>query len=142
MALITAIFLFLLGILGTAVSRLMTDEIKAWIPWLIQRVIRSAIARLPRAQRERFEEEWQSHVNDVPGDFGKLRVALGFLTAARKMTLAAKINAPVTALLESTFPAVDNANGLREQMSFVAKKTSRLRLSFSASGSEYVIGKR
>ncbi len=90
MALITAIFLFLVGTFGTAVSRLLTDEFKAWIPWIIQRVSRRAIARLTPAQRERFEEEWQSHVNEVPGDIGKLTVALGFLTAARKMTLAAK----------------------------------------------------
>jgi hypothetical protein len=90
MALITAIFLFLVGTLGTAASRLLTDELKAWIPWIIQRIIRRSIARLTAAQRERFEEEWQSHVNEVPGDVGKLTVALGFLTAARKMTLAAK----------------------------------------------------
>jgi hypothetical protein len=90
MALITAIFLFLVGSLGTAVSRLLTDEFKAWIPWIVQRVIRRAIARLTPPLRERFEEEWQSHINELPGEIGKLKTALGCLTAARKMTLAAK----------------------------------------------------
>jgi hypothetical protein len=86
MAVIMAVVLFLVGTLGTAVSRLLTDEFKAWIPWIIQRVIRRAVVRLPASQRERFEEEWQSHVNEVPGDVGKLTVALGFLTAARRIT--------------------------------------------------------
>jgi len=90
MALITAIFLFLVGTLGTVLSRLLTDEFKAWTPWVIQRVICRAIARLPQSQKERFDEEWHSHINEVPGDIGKLTVALGFLTAARKMTLVAK----------------------------------------------------
>jgi uncharacterized membrane protein YjgN (DUF898 family) len=90
MALITALSLFLVRTLSTTVSGLLTDEFRAWMPWIIQRVIRCASARLPQAQQERFEEEWQSHVNEVPGDIGKLTVALGFLPAARKMTLAAK----------------------------------------------------
>lgn len=123
MALISAIFLFLGGTLVTTLSRVVTDEFKAWIPWIIQRVIRRAIVHLPLVQRERFAEEWQAHVNDVPGDIGKLRVALGFLTAARKITLAAKgEHAPTMGLLESAFPAVDNAKSLGQQMNFVAAK--------------------
>jgi hypothetical protein len=90
MALITAIALFLVGTFGTALSGLLTKEFEAWIPWIIQHVIHRAVMRVPTAQRERFEEEWQSHVNEVPGEIGKLTVALGFLTAARKMTAAEK----------------------------------------------------
>src|SRR5947209_13348830 len=122
MALIIAFFLFLAGSLGTAISRLLTDEFKAWIPWIIQRIICRAIARLMPDQRQRFAEEWQGHVNEVPGDIGKLRVALGLLAAARKMTPAAKNHAPVAVLLESAFSPVGNAKSLREQMSFVAAK--------------------
>ncbi|SRR5258708_29876589 len=95
MAVIMAIILFLVGTLGTALSRLLTDEFRAWIPWIIERMVRRAVVGLPASQRERFEEEWESHVNDVPGEIGKLTVALGFLTAARRMTLATKY-APLT----------------------------------------------
>ncbi len=122
MALIRAIFVFLGGTLVTTLSRVVTDEFKAWIPWIIQRVIRRAIVRLPPAQQARFAEEWQAHVNETPGDIGKLRVAIGFLTAARKITFAAKEHTPVTALLESAFPAVDNAKSLGQQINFVAAK--------------------
>lgn len=122
MALITAVFLFLVGTFGTVVSRLLADEFKAWIPWIIQRIIRRAIARLMPDQRERFAEEWQGHVNEVPGDIGKLRVALGLFAAARKMTPAAKNHEPLTVLLESALPPVGDAMSLSEQMSFVAAK--------------------
>jgi hypothetical protein len=122
MELITAIFLFLVGRFGTACSRLLADECNAWIPWIIQLVIRRAITRLPPAQRERFQEEWQSHVNEVPGQIGKLAVSLGFLTAARKMTLAAKKHPPIVVLSESAFPPDGNAKNLREQMALVAAK--------------------
>ncbi len=86
MALITAIIVFLGGIIAAAFSQQLTDEFKAWMPRIVRRVIRKAVNRLPEDQRERFEEEWRSHVDEVPGEIGKICVALGFLSAARKMT--------------------------------------------------------
>lgn len=85
MALISIIGVAVLGILGAAVSRLMADEFKAWVPWIIQHLIDWAVSTLPEDKRERFAEEWSSHVNEIPGDVGKLTVALGFLVAASKM---------------------------------------------------------
>jgi lipopolysaccharide/colanic/teichoic acid biosynthesis glycosyltransferase len=41
---------------------------------------------LPEDQRERFAEEWPSHVNEVPGDISKLLVACGFFLASLKMS--------------------------------------------------------
>jgi len=77
---------------------------------------------LPPTQRERFEEEWQGHINEVPGDIGKLTVALGFLRAARKMTSALKAGrAPLTALLASS-PTADAPKDLRAQMNLLAAK--------------------
>jgi hypothetical protein len=86
MALIAACLLFLVGILSATLTGLMTDEFKAWIPWIIQRIIRRSIGRLPQTQRKRFEEEWRSHVNEIPGEVGKLVVAFGFLSASSKMS--------------------------------------------------------
>jgi lipopolysaccharide/colanic/teichoic acid biosynthesis glycosyltransferase len=85
MALIMAVGLFLIGVLATAFSQQLTDEFKAWIPWIVRNAIRRAVARLPEDQKDRFTEEWESHVNEVPGQIGKIYVALGFLSAARKM---------------------------------------------------------
>lgn len=87
MALVTTVGLFLFGIFGAALSRLLADELKGWSSWLVKHVFRTAISRLPEDQRERFAEEWRSHLDEVPGEIGKLVVALGLWSAARKMTL-------------------------------------------------------
>jgi hypothetical protein len=76
----------LIKILHAFGSRLLTDELKAWTPWVIERIIRSAVSMLPESERERFEEEWRSHIHEFPGPLGKLYQALGLLFAARKMT--------------------------------------------------------
>jgi len=84
-AVIVAVVIFLLGIVAAAASRLLADEFKAWIPWTVDRLIRRAVGRLPADRRERLNEEWRSHVNDVPGEVGKLAVALGTLLAAGRV---------------------------------------------------------
>jgi lipopolysaccharide/colanic/teichoic acid biosynthesis glycosyltransferase len=99
MALITAALLSIAAVLRAALSRQLADELKAWLPWVVQRVIQRAVARLHSTQRERYQEEWQSHVDEVPGQVGKLLVAIGFLKSARKMTLLA--NAPRTQVAAS-----------------------------------------
>src|SRR5579864_8528161 len=77
---------FIGGIIYAALSRQIADEFKAWTPWIVERLLSRAISQLPRSRRRRFEEEWRSHVNEVPGQIGKVVVALGFLSAARKMS--------------------------------------------------------
>jgi lipopolysaccharide/colanic/teichoic acid biosynthesis glycosyltransferase len=84
--LIGAIALAVLAIVGAATSRQLADEFKAWSPWIVRKIIRCAVRQLPEDQRERFSEEWQAHVNDIPGDAGKLIVALGFLAASREIS--------------------------------------------------------
>ena len=53
-------------------------------------LIKLAVAWLPRSQRERFGEEWQSHVDEVPGKVGKLLCCVGFLFAAYNMALTTR----------------------------------------------------
>jgi lipopolysaccharide/colanic/teichoic acid biosynthesis glycosyltransferase len=78
--------LALLGIFGAAVSRQLTDEFKAWTPWLINCLIQRAVRQLPEKQRKLRDEEWRSHINDIPGEVGKLYCALGYLPASWKMS--------------------------------------------------------
>jgi hypothetical protein len=84
--LIGIVALALLGVLGTAMSRQLTDEFKAWMPRIIERLIHSAVAKLPEDQRGRFEEEWRSHISETPGEIGKICNALSLLSAPRKMS--------------------------------------------------------
>jgi hypothetical protein len=82
---IAAIALGVLAIVGAALSRQLADEFKAWTPWIAERLIRRAVRKLPQDQRDRCEEEWRSHVNDTPGELGKLLEAPGCVWASRRM---------------------------------------------------------
>jgi hypothetical protein len=72
-----------LTLLVACSSRLLADEFKAWVPSLVDRIIFFAVSRAHL--RERLAEEWCSHVNDTPGDLGKLVAAFGFVWASRKL---------------------------------------------------------
>ncbi len=98
MALITGLGLFIVSILAAALSRTVAQEIEAWSPSIIRSLIKLAVGRLPEGQRERFDEEWQSHVSEVPGKIGKLLVAVGFLFAAHDMALTGRRNQVVESL--------------------------------------------
>ncbi len=80
MELIIGFIVIVIGILGTALSRQLTDECKAWTPWLIKYFINRAINKLHEEERDRFAEEWLAHVNELPGEVGKIIAALGFLS--------------------------------------------------------------
>jgi hypothetical protein len=78
--------IWILGVVTAALSRLLADECKAWVPWLTKWFVRRAAAGLPENQRERYKEEWESHIDEIPGDIGKIVTALGFVMAAKKMS--------------------------------------------------------
>jgi exopolysaccharide production protein ExoY len=82
MDLIILALLGMLGVFGAVFSKLLADEFKAWTPSLIAKIIAVAVQKLPAANRERFSEEWESYINEVPGDIGKIAAACGCLTAA------------------------------------------------------------
>jgi hypothetical protein len=63
-------------------ATLLADEVKSWLPWITRRVVRRAVGILPKDQQERFQEEWHSHLDEVPGELGRLFVALDLVRAA------------------------------------------------------------
>jgi hypothetical protein len=84
--LISLIALGILSVIATASSKLVADEFKAWLPSVIKHLIGWAIRSLPDDKRERYAEEWQSHIDETPGEIGKLIVGLGLLPAAWKLS--------------------------------------------------------
>jgi hypothetical protein len=74
-----------LALIGSAFSKLLADEFKAWAPSLISFIIAVAVRALPVSRRERSEEEWKSHVCELPGDLSKLIVACGYIFAAWRL---------------------------------------------------------
>lgn len=76
----------ILGIFSAAFAKILADDFKAWRPRLVDRLINYALAKLPECHRQRFDEEWRSHVNDVPGEIGKITTAIGYRWAAAEIT--------------------------------------------------------
>jgi Fe-S cluster biosynthesis and repair protein YggX len=70
------------GMLVAALSRLVSDEFKAWRPWIVERLILIAERRLPAKHRKRLAEEWRSYIAEIPGDVGKVIAACGFIKAS------------------------------------------------------------
>lgn len=85
MGLIGAAAAAVVALLVACSSRLLADEFKAWVPSLVDRIILFAVSRAPEHLRERLAEEWRGHVNDTPGDLGKLVAAFGFIWASGKL---------------------------------------------------------
>lgn len=83
------------GLIMAIFNRLAGDEVKAWMPWFTKRLLQIAIERLPEVQRERFSEEWASHVSDVPGEIGKLITAMGCVWAAHEIASTLTHGMPV-----------------------------------------------
>jgi hypothetical protein len=89
-AVLASLLVALGGLLLATMSRLLSDEFKAWAPWLIEHLICFAVRRLPARYRKRLSEEWRSHIAQVPGDRGKLIVACGFIRASRTIRYSAR----------------------------------------------------
>ena len=81
-----ALILAIGGVLTAVLNLLSGGNLKQWIPWFTQRLLRLATRRLPETQQDRFAEEWTSHMNDVPGDVRRVLFAWGCVSAARDMS--------------------------------------------------------
>jgi hypothetical protein len=86
MELIGLAVLAVVGFVAAIVRPLLTDECKAWLPRLIDHLINRAVNLLPAEKRDRYHEEWRSHINELPGDVSRVLDALRFSIAARHMS--------------------------------------------------------
>lgn len=82
MVMIAGLGVLVAGGIVTVLSTILAAEFRPWSRWVVRMLVRFAVSRLPESRRERFVEEWHSHLNDVPGQIGKLAVAAGFVIAA------------------------------------------------------------
>src|SRR5437868_13604989 len=82
MGIIVAIGVIAMSILGAALSQQLTDEFKAWTPKLVELLIRRAVRGSPAENQDRLNEEWHAHTDEIPGQIGKLFVAIGFVIAS------------------------------------------------------------
>jgi lipopolysaccharide/colanic/teichoic acid biosynthesis glycosyltransferase len=94
----------LMSVLGRQVS----EELKAWTPLICKKLVQIATDRLQPEDRDRYQEEWNSYLNEVPGDASKILVAIGFLFAARRMS-PVRGDAGIYRLLKSVFDTAVSA---------------------------------
>src|SRR5215469_9793045 len=80
-----SVVMTLVGIVAAASSKILADEFKAWRPRLTRELVALAVRRLPGEQRERYSEEWLSHVEEVPGEVGKVLASIGLLWAGVRL---------------------------------------------------------
>lgn len=90
---LTTIGIFAAAVFTAVVSTLLAEEVGDWNPRIVQGLVKLSVARLPENQRERFQEEWESHISEVPGKIGKILCAAGLLVAAHKIASSGKRNA-------------------------------------------------
>jgi hypothetical protein len=102
-ATLTAIGGTIVVIMLSATGRQVSDEFKAWTPHLAAKLVHSAVFVLPAEERERFAEEWLSHIDEIPGEVGKLVAAVGFIIAARRIARICVQALPWCLLLFPTF---------------------------------------
>jgi lipopolysaccharide/colanic/teichoic acid biosynthesis glycosyltransferase len=81
------------------VVRLMGDELKSWFIWLRKRIRRMAVAKLPKNRRQRYDERWESGLEELPGDIVKLTCSIGLFGATlgvRKTAVKRAFNSMAT----------------------------------------------
>jgi hypothetical protein len=87
MGLIWGTVLFVLGVAGAILipvtARVVGDDVKEWLSWITQHLVERAVSRLPEEERDRFEEEWWAHINELPGNLAKVYAAWGCLCASK-----------------------------------------------------------
>lgn len=85
MAIIIALLVSICALGSAVATRLLVDESKAWLPWIVRHLLGRAVSHLPMAYRQRYEEEWSSHLAEIPGDLARLWTAFSFLFASRRI---------------------------------------------------------
>jgi len=80
-----AILTIAVGFIIAVASKLVADEVKAWLPTICNRLISIAALRLPEKERARYGEEWRADVAAYPGELTRLIRAAGFILAASRI---------------------------------------------------------
>lgn len=95
------VFDFMLSVVSAVTSSVVSNELKAWGPRMTRGLISRAVLKLPEEQRARYNEEWLSYIDEIPGIFGKLVAAGGLLHAGFKLRSMFRRQSKVSAIRET-----------------------------------------
>ncbi|QDI83138.1 hypothetical protein E8E01_23350 [Methylorubrum populi] len=93
--------LFLGGVIGAVAVGLLKDEASAWLPTLTSSIVSLAVKRMKQEERERYAEEWSSHILQYPGRISQLYQALKCLCAARELSIRVSWLSPHSVFITS-----------------------------------------
>jgi hypothetical protein len=70
------------AVLVSALGRVLADDMKEWMPYFRKKIVALAVRFVPVNCRDRYLEEWESDLVEVPGELAKLSYAVGLILAA------------------------------------------------------------
>ena len=82
-----------LALFTAILGRFLADEVKAWFAWLHKVIRRKAVARLPAEYRDRYDEEWESGLEEIPGELFRFIYSVNLFRASVGICRAARNNA-------------------------------------------------
>ncbi len=81
----------IIAIFVGVVATVLCSEVKAWLPWITEKIFSLAVCRLPPEIRDRYDEEWRADLDTIPGELSKLCCSLDLIRAAHQINLQTKI---------------------------------------------------
>lgn len=76
---------FGLAVLAAIIAAIFRAEYDACMPWLAERLRRRALRAFKGTIKERLDEEWAAHLQEVPSPLLKVWHGLGFVVAGAKV---------------------------------------------------------
>jgi len=77
-------------IIAGIVVALVSDQVKALLPFLSRNLLKFAVSELPEEMRERYSEEWAADLLNCPREFVKCCRALGLCWASARISRYAR----------------------------------------------------
>ncbi len=81
----------IIAIFVGVVATVLCSEVKAWLPWITEKILSLAVCRLPPEIRGRYDEEWRAYLDAIPGELSKLCCSLDLIRAASRINPQTKI---------------------------------------------------
>jgi hypothetical protein len=103
-------FLILGAILIAAAGNQMATEFRAWVPFIVERLVRRAVKQLPEELQPRLGEEWRAFIADTPGQLWQLVRAYGLTRGAKR--IAFERSFPSVSLSQRTMSRAIGVSGL------------------------------
>ncbi|MFL1381712.1 NB-ARC domain-containing protein [Nocardiopsis protaetiae] len=141
----TALIIFL----ATAVALpLLLNEFGEWAPWLAVRIVRWTARRLGhRDDIDRYAEEWEANLNEVPGKLTKLAVAIGMMAYAPRLRGSLKRKRARQVVSSAPSPQPGTFVGREAELEAIAKhfryrrRGKKASLQVTVLAGEYGVGK-